>query len=172
MHGDRSGIGSRTRSPRSRASRPGLVGLVLTALTAASLVGLYACLDTNAIDFVPAPITTLAPVDAGPDVEDADLRRPCQRCVESPDEPGPGCGNAVAACVDDPVCVLVYQCALSRGCLEKADQRESVSCGVPCAEEAGVRSSSDPVVTLILGVTNCIAGNACGAICTGADAGP
>jgi hypothetical protein len=171
MNGDRSGIGSRTRSP-SRRPRPSTPALAALSLIGASFLGLHACLDTNAIDFVPAAITTLPPVDAGPDAEDADLRRPCQRCVESPDDPGPGCGNAVAACVADPVCVLVYQCALARGCLEKADQHDSVTCGVPCAEEAGVRTTTDPVVTLILGVTDCIANNACGAICTGADAGP
>jgi hypothetical protein len=150
MNGDRSGIGSRTRSrsPRSRSYRPAVAAL---ALIAVSLVGLHACLDTNAIDFVPAPLTTLPPADAGTDAEDADLRRPCQRCAEAPDEPGPGCGSAIAACVADPVCALVYQCALAKGCLEKADQHDSVTCGVPCAEEAGVRTTTDPVVTLILG---------------------
>jgi hypothetical protein len=151
---------------------PALAGLAGLPVIAASLLCLHACLDTNAIDFVPAPITTLPPGDAGTDAEDADLRRPCQRCVEAPDEPGPGCGNAVAACVADPVCALVYECALAKGCLEKADQHDSVTCGVPCAEEAGVRTTTDPVVTLILGVTDCVANTACGAICTGADAGP
>ncbi len=131
---------------------------------------LYACLDTNAIDFTPKASPLAPPVDASADAGDADFRRPCQVCTESPDDAGGGCGTEVAACVNDPVCSQIYACALGHLCFEKTSQRDTLVCGVPCAEEAGVTSTVDPAITMILGITGCLFSGPCAAIC-GADAG-
>jgi hypothetical protein len=153
---------------RLQRAQHALVG----ASVCGALVAVAACVDTTAIAFEPQALTTPAPADAGLEEEDADLRRPCQRCVESPDEPGPGCGTETSACSADPQCAQIYACALREGCFEKASRHDAVSCGIPCAQEAGVVSTSDPVVSLILGVTECVSNGACGGICTGVEAGP
>jgi hypothetical protein len=159
----------RTTPPRTRHVRA--LVLFVPAVAVSALIA-SACVDTTAIDYKEQAITALPPADASSDAEGADLRRPCQRCAETPDVPGPGCGTAVAACTADATCALVYQCAVARGCLEKSSHHDVVVCGIPCAAENGVVTTSDPVVPLILGITECVSEGACGSVCAGADAGP
>ena len=138
-----------------------------------------ACLDLSRH----APPDTPSDVDAaiadtGADVAldvdaaaiDADLRPACQRCVESPDLPGPGCGDELARCLAEATCRAVYACVVARACLTKDSQKKMLICGIPCASEAGVTSPSDPAAVLALQVIECAQSNCIGA-CRLGDAG-
>jgi hypothetical protein len=135
------------------------------------LLTLLAALLPGCIDADPS---TFPGVDAGLDARtgvadtasDVDPHAACRACLEAPEDPGPGCGGRVAACMADARCPLIYECGFERGCWSLTTQMEVVSCGLPCFVAAGVTNLGDPVVTLVTDVLGCVLGQcqpACGA---------
>jgi len=149
-----------------------VVALAIGSLVAAGVVTVTACVDTTPFYVPPedASPPPPPPVDAGPDAPDVDTRSSCQRCIETPDMPGPGCGDELAICLADPKCKGTYDCMLARGCLTKADQRKIILCGLPCAAEAGIVSQNEPAADEIYTVATC-AESACPGPCGIGDAG-
>ena len=142
------------------------VALILASSTALAGAAAVACLDLTPIYVAPpdAAPPPPPPVDAGPDAPDVDQRPSCQKCIESPDVPGPGCSDELTACLGDPTCKSSYECILAAGCLTKGSRQKVILCGLPCAEEAGIVSQSEDAAVEILNVANC-ASKACQPSC-------
>jgi len=167
-------------------NRPRLpYAIAATSVLVAALVGAAACLDLTPIVYEEAPKrdASAAPPDGGTvdaavdgvadaDAEvDVDMRPPCVRCLTSPDDASvPGCADEIAACVANAECAATYACAVANGCFEQPSFRDIVNCGIPCAEDAGITSSSDPAVTLIEAIATC-AQNSCNQPCHIGDGG-
>lgn len=148
------------------------MALVLVATTMGVVAGVAACLDMSPNNFVPAVQEAEPPpiVDAGPDVPDVDMRPPCEQCIESPDQPGPGCADELAACRADPRCNATYDCVIAHSCLTRGSQRRIILCGLPCAQDAGIIAQDDPAAVLVLAVVACLQ-TACPSECKITDAG-
>ena len=127
------------------------------------------CIDANPSTF---PDPDAGPVIVRPDVvrdtaDDADLHAACRACLTAPEDPGPGCGSALAACVANEKCEKIYECGFHRDCWSLPTQTDIINCGFPCFAEAGVTDFADPAVTLIQAVSPCVLGPcqpACGVV--------
>ncbi|MFO0742398.1 MAG: hypothetical protein U0270_41375 [Labilithrix sp.] len=79
----------------------------------------------------------------------------CVQCLESP----AGCASLIAACRSDPEnpeCGGIYDCMVANTCLDLPVLDDKIRCGLPCAQEAGVASTDDPIVTnYLLGLVLC-----------------
>jgi hypothetical protein len=109
-------------------------------------------------------------VDAELDGGDVDTTLGCYACIAAPDDPGPGCGTEFAACEAEPKCKAIMDCVLATGCFYLASTKEFTNCAIPCAIEAGVTSTDDPVVILGLNVAYC-ADKVCRPYCGGGETG-
>ncbi|MGH7293443.1 MAG: hypothetical protein ACRELB_00850 [Polyangiaceae bacterium] len=159
--------------------------LVVAALGAASAVAV-ACLDLTPILYETSggPDASIPPaLDAGEDGEPVDgaeagdeadaidTRPPCVRCLNTPDDAAPaGCEDEINACLAESACAATYACALVNHCFEQPSFRDIVNCGLPCAEAAGIVTSTDPALTLIYDVAVC-AQSRCNGPCQIGDAG-
>lgn len=168
-------------------TRPRLLrAIAATSVLAAALGGAAACLDLTPIIYeeAPKPNASAAPSEGGTvdaavdggvadaDAEvDVDMRPPCIRCITSPDDASmPGCADEISACTGNAECAATYACALANGCFEQPSFRDIVNCGIPCAEDAGITTSSDPAITLIYDIATC-AQNNCNQPCHIGDGG-
>ena len=146
------------------------IPLTCSAALALGATGV-ACLDTTPFFVAPdaSPPAADADLDAGAEeagdaAVDVDPRPPCQRCIETPDDAGYGCGAELAPCLADVKCADVYACILANECITRARSlREVILCGLPCASEAGV-TQVDPAAQLIYNVAQCAETN-CTATC-------
>ncbi len=142
------------------------MALILAMSTAIAGASAAACLDF-APNYVAPPDAAPPPpppMDAGPDAPDVDNRPSCQQCIETPDTPGPGCHDELAACLVDPLCKSAYECILENGCLTKGTRQKVIICGLPCAEDAGIITQTEPAAVEILNVASC-ASKACQTSC-------
>jgi len=104
------------------------------------------CVDTSALDYVP------------PNVEAGSGSPPaCIECLTG--QTGP-CSAEYQGCLEFPVCEAVMQCLIDRACVLLPVPADRVSCGLPCAQEHGLLSGSDPAINVlaainICGLTNC-----------------
>jgi hypothetical protein len=89
----------------------------------------------------------------------------CKACMAAPDEPGPGCDNEYGPCEADPKCTGILQCIYAAGCFGGKSSR-FLSCGIPCVEEAGVLTSTDPSLGTATSLFECVVNGACGPSCT------
>ena len=147
-----------------------------------TLVAAAGCLNVDAVDFTPPdarPVvsfdtsvdsTFVGDADALDDAADADTTLGCYQCIEAPDDPGPGCGTEFLACEAEPKCKAIMDCVLAAGCFFLATTKDFTVCAIPCAVEAGVTSTDDPIVTLGLNVAYC-ADAKCRAYCGGGETG-
>lgn len=120
-----------------------------------------ACLDM--------PITRLSktenPVggsDAGADA--LDPVEVCAACIQAPEDPGPGCKTPYDACVAEPPCKLMIQCAFDDHCI-LGPRKAFLGCGLPCLEKAGVKTSDDKILTFASILFQCLANGPCGDLC-------
>jgi hypothetical protein len=152
-------------------NRPIRLACAVAVALPSGLVWSAGCLNTDPLLELPAEDAAAPTVDVLTDAgADVDLRGPCQRCVEAPDDAaGGGCASILTNCNASPKCAGTYQCVLRAGCLTKGVYRDIINCGIPCAEEAGIVTQTDPAIPLVLGVTNCVSTGPCGKVC--ADAG-
>jgi len=109
-------------------------------------------------------------LDAELDGGDVETTLGCYQCIEAPDVPGPGCGDEYATCAAEPKCKAIMDCVFATGCLYLPSIKDFVPCAIPCALEAGVTSTDDPIVQLGLNVAYC-ADKACRPYCGGGETG-
>ncbi len=97
----------------------------------------------------------------------------CLKCLGTPDVPGPGCADEIAACRGTPTCSRSYDCSLQRGCIGGAVSA-LVACLPECTRAAGIQGSDDPGRITGLAVYECITRGACASLCftDATDAGP
>ena len=130
--------------------------LAIACATVCALTTLDACIDLTPISLThDSPEASLPDVfaqDASDGAPDVDLRPPCPRCLE---RDAGDCQSAFAACAADPQCIQIYECATAAGCLDLASVQAVVGCGIPCAEDAGLRSQFDPPGAEILALLLC-----------------
>jgi hypothetical protein len=157
----------------------------------AVVAGFAACLDLTPIVYeapapdampsvdasVDVPVTgDSAPPDASGDVGDAaapEVHVPptCVGCLNTPDDAAPpGCGSEIALCLANSKCAATYACVVATGCFQQPSFRDIVNCGLPCAEDAGIMSTTDPAVQLIYNIAICASCN-CSNICAIGDSG-
>jgi hypothetical protein len=76
----------------------------------------------------------------------------CLKCLQQPEN----CATNIAACEEVPKCKAAYACMVAQACLDLRRLDDKITCGLPCAQDAGVESVSDPVVTEhLLGFVEC-----------------
>ncbi len=117
-----------------------------------------ACLDPDPLPWASAD----ASADGGGvlrDVSsDVDPRELCMACVRAPMDPGPGCSEPYANCVSVEHCLFLLECGTQLGCAAKPDQAAVLSCGVPCALDAGIFDPAAPAIQAVTQVIGCIVG--------------
>jgi hypothetical protein len=90
----------------------------------------------------------------------------CLKCLEQPES----CEGIIEQCQQDPRCIPVYKCIVREACLDLRTLDDKISCSLPCAQDAGILSSSDPVIsTYLVGLVGC-AQQKCAAACNLSDA--
>ena len=97
--------------------------------------------------------------DAGPDPLEV-----CAACMAAPEDPGPGCKTPYDACIAEPPCKLMIQCAFDDGCFLGA-RKAFLGCGLPCLDKAGVKTSDDKILTFASNLFQCLANGPCGDLC-------
>ena len=118
------------------------------------------CIDLSPITLAPIVIDASVPEVSTPDgSDDAEADTvvavdPCVLCLEGTGDAGV-CKFEIDNCDNDPICVLTLQCAIRSGCLDLGTAQEVVGCGLPCAEDAGLKSQFDPPAQEILGLVAC-----------------
>jgi hypothetical protein len=118
---------------------------------------LSSCVDTKPIAF---DFDASSPVhDAG---IDASLS-PCVRCLQTADQPGPGCLDELKTCQRNPVCAAVITCTTAAGCFDLGSQNDVILCGLPCAVDAGATAQED-IEALAYDVFTCMFSH-CDAVC-------
>jgi hypothetical protein len=118
-------------------SRPSL--LIVCVLVIGAL--LPDCVDTSALDYVP------------PSAEGGSGSPPaCIECLTG--QTGP-CAAEYARCLEFPVCEAVMQCLIDKGCVLLPNPNDRVSCGLPCAQEHGLLSGSDPAIEFLASINVC-----------------
>ena len=76
----------------------------------------------------------------------------CLKCLEQPDT----CEGIIDQCKEDPRCQPVYVCITSLACLDLRTLDDKINCSLPCAQDAGILSASDPVIsTYLVGLVGC-----------------
>jgi len=113
------------------------VGIVVVTI----VVG---CLDVSGVS-VPASIGA------------ASQSRECASCYSSPDSPGPGCADEVAACYADERCKKAFVCSVEQGCFQGAKE-QLITCGSECSRRAGFVSMQEHAYQLALDVYACLLG--------------
>lgn len=127
-------------------------------------VALVACLDPTPYVLPASPAADAGPPPPDSGDAEADAVPPCEACLHAPSAPGPGCGDVIAICVDDAKCNAALACASSDGCFERGSLSQLISCGLPCATDAGILAQNDPALEKAYRVFQC-AGSACAAPC-------
>jgi hypothetical protein len=98
----------------------------------------------------------------------------CLKCLTTPDHPGPGCADEVAACRAAPSCSKGYDCSLQRGCIG-GTVKGFVLCLPDCTLAAGFKSQDDPGRIAGLDLYTCLTRGGCSSLCftdSQTDAGP
>jgi hypothetical protein len=113
----------------------------LCALVPAAVIVAFGCLEVTPI--------VLPPRDAGflPDAS-------CSSCLQVPTDQL-GCDDELEKCRVDPRCAPVLMCVNTLQCFDRPTLEDKLSCGLPCAIEAGITSTSDPTIGYLLGVLKC-----------------
>ncbi len=139
-----------------------------------SLVMMLAALGaaSGCLDFTPVTVVSDAAIvvrDASTQPSDADGEAqpdpPCLACIKSPNVPGPGCANELAACDATAKCRFIFDCAYENGCVTKPMQSESIACALPCGDQLGT-SAFEASILSALTLTTCFH-MACAAACEG-----
>src|SRR3954453_2323338 len=129
-----------------------LFSLLTFALLAAGFRLLSACL-------------TIEPVI----VEHPDARTSggCLAGVELPEK----CAGIIEQCqAADPRCKPAFSCIEREACFDLLTLDDKILCGLPCAQDAGIQSADDPVIsTYLVGLVGC-AQEKCAVPCNLSDA--
>jgi len=88
----------------------------------------------------------------------------CLKCVSTPDVPGPGCADEVAACRTADTCSRGYDCTFQRGCVG-GTVKTFVACLPACTLLAGFKSQDDPGREAGLRIYECLTRGGCSSVC-------
>lgn len=88
----------------------------------------------------------------------------CLQCLTTPDNPGPGCADEIAACEANAKCKITLECAVRKECFLAPSREDLINCGTACTDEAGIKTESDPSVALAASLDGCIEIN-CASVC-------
>ncbi|MDB4933493.1 MAG: hypothetical protein JWP87_465 [Labilithrix sp.] len=133
--------------------RRALVLLMMFAVLGAGFRLLSACLTVT-------PIIVERDAFGGPDAG-------CLKCLQGPE----ACAGLIEDCEGDPRCKPIYACMVRETCLDLLTLDDKIKCGLPCAQDAGIQSASDPVITTYLvGLVAC-GQEKCAGPCNLSDAG-
>ena len=122
--------------------------LIIGVMTAAAA----GCLDVTSVEVAP------------PDASVAGAAGLCQECMfreNSPEQPG--CSESFSACSQNDACLSAYLCSVDKGCYA-GSKTQLISCGMPCASEAGIASLNDPAIAIAAAFFQCMQGP-CGPAC-------
>jgi hypothetical protein len=111
--------------------------MIVVALTGVRLI--WACLDVT-------PIVVVRDASIDPDAS-------CLLCVQQPEN----CLDVIADCQGNPRCKPAFECIVRDSCLDLPTLDDKIKCGLPCAQEAGIETIDDPVIS-----THLVALVACG----------
>lgn len=137
----------RARSPLAIA--------IAVALGSAAVHAIVGCLDVT-------PIVLERDASAGADT-------PCLQCLEQPQT----CNTIMTECrASDPRCGAALDCMRSQACLDLPTLDDKIKCGLPCAQDAGVVSLSDPIVDRYLVALVQCGQDRCPVPCNLVDGGP
>jgi hypothetical protein len=75
----------------------------------------------------------------------------CSTCLHEPDK----CTTEISTCQLDPACDTILRCVEELACFDRPVVDDKVTCGLPCAVEAGVTSVTDPRIERLLDVLRC-----------------
>jgi hypothetical protein len=139
-----------------------------TAVVIAIIANLFGgCLDASPVNLAAADagLVIEASTGDGPVPIDAYAHPECRACIAAEPEPGPGCGDKLAACATQSAhCIDIYECAYSRGCVTKPTQNESIFCALPCADALKITDVNDQSIQLAIRLTECFH-SACASVC-------
>ena len=96
-------------------------------------------------------------LDVTPIIVDRDARSieadaSCVKCLEQPES----CEGIIDQCKQDPRCDPVYICISALACLDLRTLDDKINCSLPCAQDAGILSASDPVIAnYLVGLVGC-----------------
>lgn len=91
----------------------------------------------------------------------------CLPCLEQPET----CVGLIEQCQGDPRCKPAFECIERESCFERPTLDDKINCGLPCAQDAGIQSATDPVIaTYLVGLVAC-AQEKCAVPCNLSDAG-
>ncbi len=92
----------------------------------------------------------------------------CLRCIEEPAT----CAGLIDECrAKYPACGPAFECIRREACFDLLTLDDKINCGLPCAQDAGIVSAADPVVsTYLVGLVAC-AQQKCALQCNLSDAG-
>ncbi len=110
------------------------------------------CLDTEPLDFEPAP------ADAGADGPEDPF---CRQCLSS--DQGQ-CQAAYEQCRQDETCWTVIDCALLRNCMNPPTFEDRLACANPCLQRAGLSTPNHPAINTLLTLNIC-ANDSCRSSC-------
>jgi hypothetical protein len=109
----------------------------------------------------------ITPIIVERDANVAPLDASCVKCLEQPQT----CEGIIDQCRQDPRCKPVYVCISALACLDLRTLDDKINCSLPCAQDAGILSTSDPVIsTYLVGLVGC-AQEKCAEPCNLSDAG-
>jgi hypothetical protein len=145
------------------STRTRVVVIAAVASTAFAALAIVACLDPSPYTMPASASDAAPPLDASRD-GDAAIVTTCTTCLQTPDTPGPGCADEVAACKASAKCNVALECALANACFERGSLEKLVACGLPCAQDAGIVSNDDPALSQAYDLFHC-AGTTCGGPC-------
>ena len=113
--------------------------LVLTLVPlAAAFRLLSACLDVTPI---------IVARDGSPKGSGA-----CLACLEEPQK----CAGLIEQCQGDPRCKPAFACIVRESCFDSLTLDDKINCALPCAQDAGILSASDPVIAnYLVGLVAC-----------------
>ena len=121
--------------------RRALVLLFTITVLLASFRSLSACLDVTPIIVDRDARGSSGGVDAS-----------CLKCLEQPES----CEGIIDQCKQDPRCDPVYGCIVGLACLDLPTLDDKINCSLPCAQDAGILSVNDPVIsTYLVGLVGC-----------------
>jgi hypothetical protein len=119
--------------------RRALVLLFTLTVLLASFRSLSACLDVT-------------PIIVDRDARGSEVDASCLKCLEQPEN----CEGIIDQCKLDPRCSPVYDCIAALACLDLRTLDDKINCSLPCAQDAGILSASDPVISnYLVGLVGC-----------------
>jgi hypothetical protein len=91
----------------------------------------------------------------------------CLGCLAQPQN----CAGLIEECKADPRCAPAFACIEREACFDLPTLDDKINCGLPCAQDAGIQSSADPVIsTYLVGLVAC-GQEKCAVDCKLSDAG-